>query len=283
MLTSKISFMIWLNFIIGVSLLSYSGAKKRQNLEETAIAKPLLLNGDFETGNIFQFDGKEGLRKELQIVSEPVRNGKFALKINCLKSDYSTPTGGNKWRAEVFKNGAGGDSGNHNTIRWFGLSTYLPDDWQNDIFSDIIFQIHERPSACEEYRSPPFYLRANNDKMELLVRWDSKACSDGNTPEGTATIYSVPIVKGRWVDWVFKVKWDYRPNGQGYVEIWQDNVKRTTYYGPNCYNDEKEMYLKTGVYKINGWKNGLTNRALYIDNVQMAGDDFNYKEFAEDR
>lgn len=239
------------------------------------------MNGNFETGDFSQFDGKEGLDEELQLVNHPVRSGKFALKINCLKSDYSTPKGGNKWRAEVKHEGAGLDSGNHSCIRWFALSTYLPADWQDDTFSDIIFQIHERPSDCETWRSPPFYLRVNNDKMELNVRWDSKECSDGNKAEGTATIYSTPIIKGRWVDWVFKVRWDYRTNGNGYVEIWQDNNKKPTYNGPNCYNDKREMYLKTGDYKINGWKEGLINRVLYIDEVKMGNENCTYAEMSK--
>ncbi len=240
--------------------------------------KDLLLNGNFETGDLSQFGGSEGLDEELQIVNNPVRIGRNALKINCLKSDYSTKKGGNKWRAEITQDGAGIDSGNHNSIRWFALSTYLPMDWQNDSYSDIIFQIHERPSDCETWRSPPLYLRINNDKMQLNVRWDAKECSDGNKAEGTATIYSTPIVKGRWVDWVFKVRWDYRKEGEGYVEIWQDNIKRPGYQGPNCYNDKKEMYLKAGIYKINGWKDGVTNRVLYIDEVKMGNETCTYKK-----
>lgn len=115
--------------------------------------------------------------------------------------------------------------------------------------------------------------------MEINVRWDSNECSDGNKPEGTATIYSTPVVKGKWLDWVFKVRWDYRPGGQGYVEIWHDKIKRPTYNGPNCYNDKKEMYLKTGVYRW-VWNHGSTNRVLYIDEVKMGNENCSYEEIS---
>ena len=38
------------------------------------------------------------------------------------------------------------------------------------------------------------------------------------------------------------------------------------------------MYLKAGIYKINGWKEGLTNRVVYIDEVKMGNETCNYKK-----
>ena len=233
----------------------------------------LILNGDFEGNSLSQFGGKEALSHEIRVVTSPVRSGRHAARIEVNEDEYGE--GGGKWRAELTNGKAGG--ANQERERWFGFSTYLPNDWKNDSKTDIIFQIHEKPDDCEDWRSPPLYLRVSGDKMQWQSRWDSKKCSNGNTPEGTAQIVSRPIVKGRWVDWVAHVKWSY--GSDGLVEIWQDGTKIATRNGPNAYNDDREMYLKVGNYKL-AWGDGLTQRVHYVDEVRMGNGNASYADVA---
>ena len=180
--------------------------------------------------------------------------------------------------------GAGG--ANQEKERWFGFSVYLPEDWKTITFpgSDILFQIHERPDRelGEDWRSPPLYLRVDGDKMEWRIRWDSKEFSKGNEAEGTATVYSGPLVKGKWVDWVVHVRWSYQQDGL--VEVWRDGKKETTHRGPNCYNDQREMYLKIGNYHTGSpgklWPDGLKQRVSYFDEVRMGGPQATYADVA---
>jgi hypothetical protein len=96
------------------------------------------------------------------------------------------------------------------------------------------------------------------------------------------TLYNIPLVKGRWVDWVVKVRWDYRTRergGQGVVTLWQDGVKRAEYHGPNCYHDLREMFMKVGSY-VAGWPKGVTERTVYIDEVKIGGGNATYRDMA---
>jgi hypothetical protein len=241
---------------------------------------PLILTGDLESGDFKQFHGREAADHELKIVTSPVRAGKYAARVEVNKQEYNV--GGGRFRAEVTHNGAGG--ANQEKERWFGFSVYLPDDWKTISFpgSDILFQIHERPDKGEDWRSPPLALRVAADKMEWTIRWDSKALSEGNKAEGTATVYSGPLVKGKWVDWVVHVRWSYRQDGL--VEVWRDGKKEASHQGPNCYNDQREMYLKIGNYHTGSrgklWPEGLEQRVSYFDEVRMGGPQATYADVA---
>ena len=129
---------------------------------------PLILTGDLESGDFKQFHGREAADHELKIVTDPVRAGKYAARVEVNSHEYDV--GGGRFRAEVTHNGAGG--ANQEKERWFGFSVYLPDDWKAVSFpgSDILFQIHERPDKGEDWRSPPLAFRVVEDKMEWTIR-----------------------------------------------------------------------------------------------------------------
>jgi hypothetical protein len=241
--------------------------------------RPLLFQGDFETGDFSQF-GTEGLPEELKVVTSPRRSGKYALEARCLMSDVGV--GGPNWRAVVKHMGAGGDPGLHNCVRWFAFSTYVPQEW---VIGDKVnlFQIHERPDfLCEDWISPPLCLRVIGNRFDWHVRSDSRLCTPADVPETKHTLYNAPLVKGRWVDWVVKVRWDYRTlekGGQGTVTLWQDGVKRADYRGPNCYHDLREMYLKVGSY-VAGWPKGVAARTAYFDEVRIGSGNATYQDVA---
>ena len=253
----------------GCSAVAFAAEKQR-----------LILTGDLETGNFKQFDDREAAEHELQVVESPVRAGKYAARIEVTHDEYNV--GGGRFRAEVTQNGAGG--ANQEQERWFGFSIYLPNDWTTIEFpgEDILFQIHERPDKGEDWRSPPLALRVAKEKMEWTIRWDSKPLSHRNKAEGTATVYSGPLVKGQWIDWVLHVRWSYRKDGL--VEVWRDGNKVAAHEGPNCYNDQREMYLKIGNYHTGYpgklWPEGLQQRVSYFDEVRMGGPKAKYIDVA---
>jgi hypothetical protein len=253
-----------------------------------ALGRPgLLFAADFETRNTWQFQGGEAaLPDELEVRSEERRAGQHALRVTCLKSDRHL--GGDKWRAELREfgdhadHGMGGDRGGHDVVRWYGFSVFLPEDWVADEEEDILWQLHERPDPCERARRPPLSLRVRGDRFFLDVYADARECSWPSPPRRGVIGYEAPLVKGRWVDWVLQVRFDYRLNaegGRGFIKVWQDGAERTTHEGPNCYNDQLPLYLKTGNYKI-GWGEGIESRTHWVDEVRVGGPAASYADVA---
>ena len=138
-------------------------------LTKVATRQKLMLNGDFETCNLSQFNGKEALAHELRAVSSISRSGKCSVRIEINASERDK--GGDSWRAELTQQRAG--SSNHERDRWFGFSTYFPTAYK-PLEQDVIFQIHDKPSKCEQYRTPPLYLLVAGEKMHWITRLDSK-------------------------------------------------------------------------------------------------------------
>jgi hypothetical protein len=236
--------------------------------------KNLIVDANFEIGETIKdiFPGREIEDKgSLSLVESPVRSGKRALKVIV-----------DGVRSEIKANGAGGSNIKDNRERWFGFSTYFPDDFEtssqrNSV--DIFFQIHERPDACESWRSPPLSLYGQYNKMEIGVIHDPNECSKRNpgNVEGEGnkkTIFSTPFIRGRWVDWVIHVIWSHQEKG-GLIEAWMDGKKVVTYTGPNCYNDQKEMYLKVGLYHHDKIKH-----VHYVDELRMGNANATYEDVA---
>lgn len=257
---------------VSAAALLWSAGRGGENVADARRAQPgerraafLDFTADLETGDFSQFEDLDAARHELAVVTNPVRAGRYAAR--ALVNQGEKDVGGPKYRAEATSNGAGG--ANQERERWFGFSTYLPNDWRViDRGNDVLFQVHEQPDACENWRSPPLSLRVVEDRMEWQVIWDARRCTE-RTPTETV-IADRPIVLGRWVDWVVHVRWSYRRDGL--VQVWQDGEQIADYGGPNAYNDGQPMFLKIGVYRSGGpWPAGLRRRVVYFDEFRMAG------------
>jgi hypothetical protein len=104
--------------------------------------------------------------------------------------------------------------------------------------------------------------------------------------ESIATLYITPD-KGKWVDWVFHVKWSWHDDGL--VEVWKDGDLVGAKKGPNCANDVKGPQTAFGVYKwpwkVNGPGSGsclssLVERLIYVDEFRVGGAKSKYNEVA---
>ena len=68
------------------------------------------------------------------------------------------------------------------------------------------------------------------------------------------------------------------------LEVWKNGEKVLTRRGPNTYNDRKETYFKTGVYKWD-WKSNpsrsvVDRRVLYVDEIRWGDRTSSYAEVA---
>lgn len=152
-----------------------------------------------------------------------------------------------------------------NFERWFGFKVYFPVGYTRDVSPEIFAQLHAADS-----NSPPVALWTNNDRISF-------AFNGGSNQDYGA------IPKGSWVVFVIHVIWDTDPAvnlvGEGLIDIWMDDVKRTSRSGMNSPAGLAfGPYPKWGIYKwpwahlaVNNQGSYVTNidvRSLYIDDVR---------------
>jgi hypothetical protein len=264
----------------------------------TALGRTFTIVRDSEDDLLFlgDFDGTDPLRDSRDstkgyslecaladscvAVNDPRRGAPRAFKFTLRESD---PMVHNGTRAEIGRNT--GASAQSHTEQWYGFSTFLPTTWQSDTQAgDIIAQWHspndDEHAAGEPGKSPPLSLYITGDVIKVANSWDPKPVTLDNDPTlgepkgGRTSLWQGPIsdMKGRWVDWVFHVKWNY--DGTGFVRVWKDGQLIVSKTGPNTYNDVGTINFKYGIYK-SGWNNsnGSTNtvktRVLYVDELRM--------------
>lgn len=279
--------------VLMLSILHPAQAQQRNNLYFT---------GDFEQPFLDQYSDLGAAWHELNWITSPTRVPGRAMRAQININEYNI--GGGRWRAQLWHHGTkttsvnnntffmGGDTGTgvhgHNVWRWYAFSVYVPNDWVIDpIDEEVITTLHEDPDPCETWRFGPLDLKISHDKFSWQTAWDSRPCTPNNLEGvGSAIINETPLDRGKWVDWVLRVRWDYRPlnqGGQGFIEIWKDGVQQPTYYGPNCYNDQKSVYQTIGPYKW-VWNNtSITSRYLYVDELRIGQGHAVYADVAPGR
>jgi len=163
---------------------------------------------------------------------------------------------------------------------WYGVSIYLPasgdDEYTADPADEILIQWHNTPDGGEEWTSPPIALYTRNDKYLISQRWDEGRYSTNAimAQNGTALMTEIGSFtndKGKWVDWMFHIKWGWNEDQNPITEVYKDGVLVYENNGvPNVTNDRFGVYPKLGIYKWT-WKiadsgSTTTKRVVYYDN-----------------
>lgn len=158
---------------------------------------------------------------------------------------------------------------------WYGISIYLPGDYETDIQSEIVLQWHGRQDPWETGRCPPLALLTANGQWQVIYRSDPFAVSM-DTRGLQVTYESLGSYQDdleTWVDWVYYVKWDYRGNGA--LKIWKNGmIVMDLDQIAIGYNDLVGCYIKFGLYKWD-WKQDpgdVTSRSIYHDNYWRGAD-----------
>ena len=240
---------------------------------------PVLVEEDFESGSLSQWS-KEDLCCEhsLQFVSSPTRNGSQAAAFEWKRDDL--PLTKRKARSEIKRYGLFGLG----TERWYGISIYLPEDYELTAASNVVVQWHELPDFFlgEKFRQPPLVLNTSGDEWSLLRRWDPDWVNVKVGPRGGSE--RVPLGKyelGKWTDWVIHIKWS--ADDTGFFELWKDDELVVEREGPNTYRDVVAPYFKTGVYQQK--EDGATDfsvdlRKLFIDEIRIGNAKATYEDIA---
>ncbi|WP_193745697.1 polysaccharide lyase [Desulfocurvibacter africanus] len=232
---------------------------------------------DFEQGTYAPLrpDGNE----HISVVSSPVRTGTRAA---LFELDRSAPV---SYRTELTFQGVHSFRIGHEY--WLGMSVFLPEDWAVDYSAEIVAQIHSWPDKDlgEEWRNPPIALYVTGEQWIMRIRADKSTLTRKGNGQWRYTLdktfeHLAPIRRGQWTDWVFHIKYHY--DSTGLLEAWADGKKVVEHRGPVTQNDKAGGFLKIGLYKWD-WRNSRTatsRRALYIDEVRIAGAGAGYADVA---
>lgn len=241
--------------------------------------RALLFNLDFESGNLNNWHKKKLPDKSSAlIVNEPVRHGRHAVQFTLQRGDRIVSKG-KRAELQIF------NAAELKNEYWYGLSIFLPNDWQTDAMDEVVAQWN---ATCDAHlgedarRSPPLALRIKNNIWFITNRWDErKITPPGNTAPKTI-LWKGPFAKGVWTDWVVHARWSYESDGL--IEIWKNGEKIIVWKGPNAYNDELGLRFKIGIYKPK-WndpraKANIRRRVIYHDEVRIGGNDAAYEDVA---
>lgn len=163
----------------------------------------LLKVADFETGDLSQLSLQKAQDDSLTLVTSPVRAGKFAARTLLRASDPEVNGG---QRAEF------SDSRRITRIEmekeyWYGLSIWVPEDFGTPADSNaVLFQWHTQQGGP----SPVLSIRVKGEEWLIF----------GNATEKRRTLARLPLVRGRWTDWVVHARWSAKADG--FWTIWKD-------------------------------------------------------------
>ena len=180
--------------------------------------------GDFETHDLSQWTSVDGLVSRLTVVTSPLRQGHYALRTELRSGDISSNGNRNELvRADALTEGM------EEYYAWstmFDSSYPSADSWQ------VFTQFHHT-GCCG---SPP---------LEFDIHGETVAF-DSNTR--TATLWSTPLVRGVWHDFVFHVIWSANPD-LGLIELWYDGNKVIDAKAWQTLYSGQTNYLKQGLYR----------------------------------
>ncbi|WP_415835845.1 polysaccharide lyase, partial [Corallococcus soli] len=206
----------------------------------------ILWKGDFETGNTSQWTRDQSVASSrLQVVTDVVRDGKYALKAIVKQGDDPINASGNRNELLYLTHETQGKEYFYKWSTLFPKNYPVHDSWQ------VITQWHQE-GCCG---SPPLEFFVRGDKINLRV--------GGNT---MPVLWQTSINQGNWHDFVLHVKWS-SDKKVGFVELYHNGklaLPRT--YGANQFGKERN-YLKMGLYRDDAIKPEGT---IYHDGFTMA-------------
>lgn len=202
--------------------------------------------------------GVQGAKPESILVRHAANSARASLHVQLSRSDSFANVPGGTPRAEVSLGSTRFENGTDYVLVW---STMIPDDFRRDTQQpEIITQIHQGLATG----SPPFALLINNDHYEVNVRSDDKASLR------VSRFGNVGDDRGRFVCW----RLHYVPDGAGQfskTELYEGDKLVYADSKANAYLNDKEGYLKLGVYK---WlwatnRSDVTRRSMDFGNVYL--------------
>ncbi len=252
----------WIGLLISPVILTPSPA-----------AAGLLFKGTFEGGLEPEWESELCCSHSAGTVSSPTRGGNRAVKFNYRRTD-ATQEGARRSELRL-------DPVPQGSERWYAFSLYFPTNFQTTNGGFITTQWHHKLDEGESGHAPPLYLATNGQKLTLVNSFDTDRITP-NREYQTDDWDLGALPKGRWVDFVFHVRWS--ANSDGLLEVWKDGQKLLSKPGPVTFNDQVGPYMKIGMYASGiddepGAYN-FDQQTMYFDRIRIGDSNSSYAEVA---
>tara|TARA_B100001094_G_scaffold58296_1_gene53802 strand:- start:720 stop:2204 length:1485 start_codon:yes stop_codon:yes gene_type:complete len=250
--------------------------------------QPIIFESDFDGQGLDKWNLSEDDRyrlaktnpNRLRITDAPGRVGE-AKAVR-----FFVPREPNSFRAEISLPSEKGFN-----ERWYGILTYVPEDWKVDPNkgADILIQWHAIPGNWRSTH-PNLTICIQNSNWQVRRNFGLPQ----KNPERKIHNLEKPFQPGAWVSWVIHAKWS--PGKDGLIRIWKDGEQVLDQKGPNVYGTigkEYTPYLKTGIYhpewhlNSDGRKkrygaeiSGVTKKEAYVAKVVVGSKDATYEMMA---
>lgn len=237
------------------------GARELSGVSMTKRLIPLLLlavpaaafatpvwSSNFESGDLSEWTkGQMVSPDRMQVVSNPVKEGSKALKVTVHKGDDPINSGND--RAELVRMTQEPSGSEY----WYHWNVMFAADYPSSPKWQLFTQWHQMALGG----TPPLEIYVVGEQMRLRA----------GGHEGPV-LWTAPLVRGQWQDFVLHVKWSSDPN-VGFVELYHDGkvALPKTHAATQLPNDVN--YLKLGLYRS---KEITQTGVVYFDDVRMGTD-----------
>jgi len=152
---------------------------------------------------------------------------------------------------------------------WYGMRMMVPSTWKADNSYEVVTQWHGlNQGAAIALRMDCLGISAGlHQKKEIADKWllmvGNKAYNLGD----------IAPTAGKWVDWVFRIRWS--TSGNGRVTVWRNKQWVKDISGATMQADSRGPFWKFGIYKspwdqVPSLKPIQSHRTLYFDNIRIA-------------
>ncbi|CAM3657138.1 carbohydrate-binding protein [Corallococcus sp. ZKHCc1 1396] len=189
-------------------------------------AADIVWRGDFETGDRSQFSTTQMVSADrLQLVTSPVAEGKYALKATVKQGDDPINSSGNRNELVYLSREKVGSE------YWYRWKVMFANDFPSVDAWQLFTQWHH-DGCCG---SPPVEFFVKGEVIRMTVN-------------DSGTVWSTPLKRGVWHEFVFHAKWSPDP-AVGFVELWHNGKQVLSKKKAKTMYAGQSSYLKLGLYR----------------------------------
>lgn len=186
----------------------------------------ILWRGDFETGTTEQWQGTATKNDRVAVVTDPVRAGKYALRID----GTNAARRGDRDRIELQHQPKPPGTA-EGTERYFGWSVFLPQKLTDDSHALGYFEVRNvwRQLMSFEARGEDILY---STRVPYTRRWEGKR----------------KLTPARWHDFALHILWSRDPE-KGFVEVWFDGEQVVPRAMTATLLDDNEAFFQLGLMR----------------------------------
>ena len=194
-------------------------------LTAVPVSAEVLWRGDFETGTTEQWPGAPK-SDSVKVVTEPVRQGKYALRIDGTNGARRKDLDRIEFQHEPKPPGTA-----EGTERYFGWSVFLPKKLTDVTHHLGYFETRKSWTQLMSFEAKGEDIKYST-RVPYALRWTGKG----------------KLTPGRWHDFAVHVLWSRDPQ-KGFVEVWFDGEKVVPLAKTATLRDENTAFFQLGLIR----------------------------------